>query len=312
MMKRVNNVHTDLDPRIGGSMPALVTPTLDGTSPDLEGMRRLVEFVIGNHVSGVVVLGSTGEFSVVAPQHREAVIRTAVEAAGGRIPVLVGCGRPSIDETIAEIEQAAHCGAAAVLVTPSYYFPLSDDEIVSFFRTVATRTTLPILYYHYPQMTGARISIPVLLQLIDDGAIRGLKDSGGDIMFFARLAAACATRPDFRIFAGGSVFLLAALVLGGHGVIGPLGNFAPALECELIEAYRAGDISAAQKLQQQVIMANEGVFFASARNIAATAKYALSTLGVCSEKLFEPVAGLSQGERDAIRGNLLSLGLVSA
>lgn len=123
-----------LDPRFRGNVPALVTPCNDAGDPDLTALHRLVDFVVERGVDAFNVLGTTGEFSLVAPRHRRAIIEAAVAAARGRVPVMVGCGRPSVEETSTEIEEAGACGAAAVLVTPSYYFQISDEEVVRFFR----------------------------------------------------------------------------------------------------------------------------------------------------------------------------------
>jgi 4-hydroxy-tetrahydrodipicolinate synthase len=272
-------------------------------------MRRLVDHVVAAGADAAVVLGSTGEFSVVPPQFRADIIRAAVEAAAGRIPILVGCGRPSIVETAAEIGEAAACGAHAALVTPSYYFPLADDEIAVFFRAVAKGAPIPLLYYHYPDMTGCRVGVATLTQLVEDGVIFGLKDSSGDAGFLARLAAALGGRDDFRLFLGGSAYLLAALGLGIDGVTGGLGNFATHMDRAVIEAFRAGDMARAQRGQAAIARANDATFFAVPRNAAATAKVVLAALGVCGEATFPPVAGLTPSERERVVNRLPELGL---
>lgn len=297
-----------LDPRIRNCVPALVTPATSAGEPDLPGMGRLVEQVVAAGADAVVVLGSTGEFSIVPPHFRAGVLRAAVEAAAERIPVIAGCGRPSIAETMAEIAEARACGAAAAMVTPSYYFPLGDEEIAAFFRAVAKGAELPLLYYHYPEMTGCRVGVPTLVRLVDDGVISGLKDSGGDAAFFARLAAAVRGRDDFRLFIGGSAYLLAALALGADGVTGGLGNFATHLDRALIDAFRNGDMARAREAQAAIVRANAATFFAVPRNAAAIAKVVLAALGVCGEATFPPIAPLAPEERARVHNGLAELG----
>jgi 4-hydroxy-tetrahydrodipicolinate synthase len=272
-------------------------------------MRRLVQHVIEAGAAAAVVLGSTGEFSIVPPRFRAAILRAAVEAAAGRIPVLAGCGRPSIAETVAEIDEAATCGATAALVTPSYYFPLSEDEIIAFFRALASDARIPLLYYHYPEMTGCSVAIATLARLVDEAVIVGLKDSGGDAGFLARLRAALGGRDDFRLFLGGSAYLLAALALGVDGVTGGLGNFATHLDRAVIDAFRAGDMASARAAQAEIARANSATFFAVPRNAAATTKVVLSALGICGEATFPPIAGLTAVERERVRSRLPELGL---
>lgn len=300
---------TELDARIRDCVPALVTPCTDEGMADIDGMRRLVEHVIAARADAAVVLGSTGEFAVVPPAFRAPVIRAAVEAARGRIPILVGCGRPSIAETIVEISEAAASGASAALVTPSYYFPLADEEIATFFRAVARASPIPLLYYHYPDMTGCAASVATLARLVDEGVIAGIKDSGGDAGFLARLTAALGGRDDFRIFLGGSAYLLAALSLGVHGVTGGLGNFATHLDRAVVDAFRGGDMTKARAGQVAIARANAATFFAVPRNAAATAKVVLAAVGVCGEATFPPVAGLTAAERERVRGKLPEIGI---
>jgi 4-hydroxy-tetrahydrodipicolinate synthase len=304
---------TPLDSRFHGNVPALVTPCRgSGGEPDLPAMARLVEHVIGAGVDAVSILGSTGEFSLVPPQHRAPIIRAAVTAAAGRVPVMVGCGRPSVAETIAEIEAAAVCGAAAALVTPSYYFPLADPEILHFFSALADAAPLPLLYYHYPQMTGCGASAAAIAALAQDGIVAGAKDSSGDAVFLARLAAGIAPIAGFRLFVGGSGFLLGALAQGAAGVIGALSNFAPHLDNAVIAAVAEGDLARARQAQARITQAVDALFFGTPRNPAATTKTILAALGLCTEDVFPPLEPLSAEEKRAVLRGLPSLEIASS
>jgi len=298
-----------LDPRFRGNVPALVTPCTDAGDPDLAALRRLVDFVIERGVDAFNVLGTTGEFSLVAPRHRRAIIEAAVSAARGRVPVMVGCGRPSVEETSAEIEEAGACGAAAVLVTPSYYFQISDEEVVRFFSTLAQRSHLPLLYYHIPQLTRVPVAPATVARIADDGIVAGVKDSGGDAAFFSALLARTESLPDFRAFIGGSAFLLGALALGAHGVTGALSNFAPHLDHELRDAFESGDMPRARHAQAVIVRANDTIFLNMRRNPAVVTKAVLAKIGICSEAVFPPLARLEPGERQSILDSLPTFGI---
>lgn len=298
-----------LDTRFRGGAPALVTPRRDDGDADLPAMRRLVDHVVVGGADALNILGTTGEFSLVAPRLRRPIIRAAIEAAADRVPVMVGCGRPSVEETVGEIREAAECGAAAALVTPSYYFPLSEAEVVAFVRRVAEGSPLPLLYYHYPQMTDCAITAPAIGELARAGAIAGIKDSSGDAGFFARLAVETADLPDFRIFIGGSAFLLGALALGAHGVIGALGSFAQHLDQAVMRAFADGDIAAARCAQAAIVRANF-VFFRA--NPAAAAKAVLAHLGICGEAMFPPFAPLDPDVKQAMIDALPSFAIGTA
>jgi len=298
-----------LDPRFRGNVPALVTPCNDAGDPDLTALHRLVDFVVERGVDAFNILGTTGEFSLVAPRHRRAIIEAAVAAARGRVPVMVGCGRPSVEETSTEIEEAGACGAAAVLVTPSYYFQISDEEVVRFFSMLAKGSVVPLLYYHIPQLTRVPVAPATVARLAVDGIVAGVKDSGGDAAFLSALLAQTESLEDFRTFLGGSAFLLGALALGVHGVTGALSNFAPHLDRELLDAFASGDMPRAHRAQAAIVRANETIFLNMRRNPAVVTKAVLAKLGICSEAVFPPLAKLEPGERKSILDSLPTFGI---
>ena len=138
------------------------------------------------------------------------------------------------------------------------------------------------------------------------GVIAGVKDSSGDAGFFARLMAASADLEDFRVFIGGSAFLLGALALGACGVIGALGNFAQHLDRQLMTTFAAGDIASARRIQAEIVRAN-AVFFPF--NPAAATKVVLSNLGICGEALFPPFVALEASQKQGIVEAMPSFGI---
>lgn len=300
---------TALDARFAGNVPALVTPCRADGAADPPAMRRLVDHVVAAGVDAINILGTTGKFSLVPPAERTPIIRAAVAAAKGRVAVMVGCGRPSVAETAAEIEIAADCGAHAALVTPSYYFSLSDSEIIRFFFRLGEAAPIPLLYYHYPQMTGCPASASAIVDLARAGIVAGVKDSSGDAAFFARLATEAAELGDFRLFVGGSGLLLGALALGASGVIGALSGFAPSLDNELIDAFGKGDMARARRAQASITRAVDSLFLGMPRNPAAIAKAILAAFELCGDTVFPPLEPLSQAERRRILDQLPALGI---
>jgi 4-hydroxy-tetrahydrodipicolinate synthase len=186
---------------------------------------------------------------------------------------------------------------------------LPDTEINRFFSRLGEAAPLPLLYYHYPQMTGCPASASAILALARAGIVAGVKDSSGDAAFFARLAAGSAELGDFRLFIGGSGFLLGALALGASGVIGALSGFAPCLDNELIDAFGKGDIARAHRAQGRITRAVDSLFLGTPRNPAAIAKTILASFELCSDTVFPPLEPLSQAERRGILDQLPSLGI---
>ncbi len=290
--------------RIHGSVPALVTPFTPTHAIDEAAVSRLVEHVIAGGAHGFNILGSTGEFALVPPAQRRVVLRAASAANRGRVPMIVGCGRPSLAETLAEVAEAADHGADAVLVTPSYYLFLGADEVRRQFATIARATTTPIHFYNYPLLTKAAIGPEAIARLRADGSIHGIKDSGGNAAFLARVLSLTASDPAFRVLVGGTAYFLAALALGAHGATGAIGGVAPWIELAVYEAFRAGDLPRARRAQARLEAFQEIFGFTADANAAIATKVALSSLGLCEATPAEPFAPLPSAEAQRIRQSL--------
>ena len=282
--------------RLRGSMPAMVTPLRDDYSVDTGSIADLVEFFIDNGSHGVVVLGSSGEFQGIRNDERRRALTAAVEAAAGRIPVIGGAGLPNLWSTIDQMQEAAECGANALLVTPPYYFPIGQDEIVDWFAQLVEAAPLPVLYYHFPTMTKL-VATPATVRRLAECGVVGLKDSGGSTAWLHATLAATAGQPDFRIFVGGDGHLLDALINGGVGCIGLTQNVVPHISAQLYEAHRDDDLAAAARLQRQALEFTTQL--QSAPLGQPFAKAVLWKMGLCSPVVAPPMRRLSDGDAQA-------------
>ena len=282
--------------RLCGSMPAMITPLNDDYSVDTGAIAALIEFFIDNGAHGVVVLGSSGEFQGIAYGQRRRALAAAVAAAAGRIPVIGGAGLPNLWATIEQIQEAADCGVDATLVTPPYYFPIGQDEIVDWFARLVEASSLPILYYHFPVMTKLVAAPPTVRRLAECGVV-GLKDSGGSTGWLHSALAATASNPGFKVFIGGDGHLLDALVNGGAGCIGLTQNVVPHISAQLYDAYQAGDLATAEKYQRQAVE------FSNQLNAPPLgqpyAKAVLWKMGLCSPVVAPPMQRLSADAAEA-------------
>jgi 4-hydroxy-tetrahydrodipicolinate synthase len=290
--------------RIHGSVPALVTPFAPAHAIDEAAVGRLVEHVIAGGAHGFNILGTTGEFALVPPEQRRLVLRAATAANRGRVPMIVGCGRPSLAETSREIAEARDLGADAVLVTPSFYLFLGPDEVRRQFAALAAKAGVAIHFYNYPLLTKASIPATVIAQLRADGSIQGIKDSGGNAAFLARVLSLTSGDPGFRVLVGGTAYFLAALALGAHGATGAIGGVAPWIELAVYDAFRAGDIEKARRAQARLEAFQDIFGFTAEGNAAIAAKVALASLGLCGDKPAEPFETLPGPQAQRLRAAL--------
>lgn len=160
-----------------GVLPALITPfTEDGDAVDAAALAGNVERLIAGGVGGLVPGGSTGEFTTLSNAERRQVAEATIEAAGGRVPVVVGTGALSTRETVELSVHAERAGAAAVMVVPPFYDAPKWHELRAHYQAVADAVSIPIMYYNLPGATGVHLSAAQLREL----PISCLKDTGGD------------------------------------------------------------------------------------------------------------------------------------
>ena len=160
-----------------GVLPALITPfSEDGGAVDTEALAANVERLIAAGVGGLVPGGSTGEFTTLSNAERRQVAEVVIEAAAGRVPVVVGTGALSTRETVELSVHAERAGAAAVMVVPPFYDAPKWHELLAHYNAVADAISIPIMYYNLPGATGVRLTAAQLREL----PISSLKDTGGD------------------------------------------------------------------------------------------------------------------------------------
>src|SRR5690348_11769698 len=264
--------------KLRGVMVALASPLrLDG-SVDGDGVRRLIEHVIGGGVHGVLALGSTGETASLDEPARRALLAAVVEAVDGRVPVLCGVAQSQLSTVVAEIQAAAEAGADGVLVAPPFYYPTDQAGVAAFYRALAERSSLPVLVYNIPQFTKVSVEPATIALLAREGAIRGIKDSSRDFEYFEGVCIATRDQKSFRIFTGSDTMLVPSLAVGGAGTICGAGNIAPRWVVTIYDDYMRGDTESAVKTQDElyrlVAALREGVF-------PLAIKAALELQGVC-------------------------------
>jgi len=296
------SVDESSDPRLQGIIPPLVTPLESRDKLDRPGLERLVEHVIQGGVSGIFILGTTGEAPSLSYRLRGELIHAVCELAGGRVPVLVGITDTAFVESIHVARVAYEAGAAAVVLATPYYFPAGQTELIQYIRHIVEELPLPLMLYNMPSLTKVWFEIDTLRQLAEIEAIVGVKDSSGDMEYFAKLLTLRDQRDDWSILLGPEHLLLDSLRLGGDGGVCGGANAFPRWFVRCYQAFRSGDEQQALG-QLEVIRQFQKVYaigkYAS-RHIKAT-KCALSLLGICSDFMAEPFNHFLPPERRRVR-----------
>ena len=166
-----------------GILPPITTPFYPDGKVYFKKLEANVERYSRTPVSGIVVLGSTGEAIMLSDEERREVLKTAREAAAPHKVLVAGTGIESAVETLRLTEYAAELGYDVAMVrTPHYYKKqMASANILAFYRTVADRSPLPIIIYNFPQATGYDIPAEVVIELAEHPNLIGIKESSGDV-----------------------------------------------------------------------------------------------------------------------------------
>jgi 4-hydroxy-tetrahydrodipicolinate synthase len=214
--------------KITGSFVALVTPFNEDGSIDFGAFRTLLDWQAANGTAAVLIMGSTGEVSMLTAEERRAVVERTAAMRDGRMRFFYGCTGASTDATIANLRFAKAAGAdGAILAAPSY-ISAPEDDIEAFFAECADATDLPLGIYNNPPRVKSDLHWTHILRLLRHPNIAVLKESTTRV---GQVAQVLAANPDASIMCCDSPNLglvVPTMSLGGHGTANMTGNLDPA------------------------------------------------------------------------------------
>lgn len=286
-----------------GSIPALVTP-FKNNALDHDVYKALVERQIISGSSALVPVGTTGESSTLSHAEHRTAISLCIEAAGGRVPVIAGCGSNSTQEAIELVRHAKEAGADAALVVCPYYVRPDQTGIEAHFKAINDAVQLPIFLYNVPSRTVADILPETVGRLAKLSNIIGIKDATGDLTRVTqhRLLAG----EDFIQLSGDDPTSLGHRAMGGKGCISVTANVAPILNAAMHRAANEEDFAEARKIELKLIRLHKDLFISPS---PGPTKYAMSRLGLCEETVRLPITPPNAWARTQIDEALAAAGL---
>jgi len=291
-----------------GIIPPLVTPLTGRDALDVAGLERLVEHVIAGGVSGIFILGTTGEGPSLSYRLRRELIERTCQLVRRRVRVLVGITDTAFVESVNVARWAAEAGADAVVLAPPYYLPEGQPELREYLDCLVPELPLPLFLYNMPALTKVQYELDTLRHAMENPRIIGLKDSSGNMTYFHRAVGLLKQRPDWSLLVGPEELLADAVFAGGHGGVSGGANIFPRLYVDLYEAARVGDIARARALHAQVMRVGE--LYSIGRHSSAVIKgikCALSVLGICDDFMAEPFTRFREPERARVLALLAAL-----
>ena len=276
-----------------GAVAAAVTP-LEGERLDEAAFEPYVEFLVEGGVDGLLALGTTGEGLLFAREERQRALELFVSASGGRLQVAAHCGAQTTADTVALAAHAVEAGAAAVAVIGPPYFPLDERALLEHFVAAAAACApVPFYVYEFERASGYAVPLDVLYALRERAPnLAGLKVSDAP---FDRVAPYLIEGLD--VFVGAEALLFAGLEAGAAGAVSGLAAVFPDRVATVVrEPSEAGAIALGELRAAIERFPRHAAF-----------KFLLGLRGVpVREDVRRPLRGLSEGERQELRGWLES------
>ncbi|MBW2700700.1 MAG: 4-hydroxy-tetrahydrodipicolinate synthase [Deltaproteobacteria bacterium] len=284
-----------------GVITALVTP-FDEQGVDEAALGDLVESQIAAGLHGLLVCGTTGESAAMTAAERERAVRCVVERVAGRVPVLAGAGGNNTEATVEAVLAVQGWGADAALVVTPYYVKPSQAGMLEHYRA-ASEVGLPIVAYNVPGRTGVSLQPETTRVLAEMPSVVALKEASGDLNLGAFMMRAVGD--GLSMLSGDDFTFLPFLSIGGKGAISVVSNVAPKEMVALFEAFEAGRLDEARRLQLSLLPL-AAVLFCESNPIPV--KAAMAMLGHCGPMVRTPLTRMGDAKAERLRAVLVEGG----
>ncbi|MFP5077309.1 dihydrodipicolinate synthase family protein [Rhizobium sp. YIM 134829] len=221
-----------------GVFPAVTTQFKPDLSLDLPATHKVIDNLVRDGVSGLIVCGTVGENTSLSREEKVAVMEVAKDAAKGRVPVICGVAEFTTEHASAVARDAARIGLDGVMVMPALVYSSKPHETAEHFRGVSKATDLPVMVYNNPPIYKNDVTPSILGSLADCETIVCFKDSSGDTRRFTDVKNMVGDR--FVLFAGLDDVVVESVMLGAAGWISGMSNAFPQEGETLFRLAKAG------------------------------------------------------------------------
>ena len=276
-----------------GVFPAATTQFGTDLALDLPATCTVQSALVRDGVHGLVLLGTVGENNSLSAEEKRAVLKAAVGAVGGKVPLIAGVSELTTANAAAYARDAERIGVNGLMVLPAMVYVPTRAELEYHLRTVAQATSLPVMLYNNPPAYRVSIEIESLERLAELANVVALKESSPDPRRFTDVFNALGDR--YVLFAGLDDFAFEALALGARGWVSGLTNVFPVESLALYEAIRSGQLERARRIYRWFMPL---LHLDSEPDLVQSIKLAEAIMGRGSERVRPPRLPLA-GERRA-------------
>jgi 2-dehydro-3-deoxy-D-pentonate aldolase len=292
---------------VKGIVVPMVTPLTRDEKLDVKAVENLYQHLAKGGVHGIFLLSTTGEGLCLTEKVKNDFCDHMLKINRKEIPLYVGISDTSTRRVIQNANIVADKGFDIAVAHAPYYFPANNqDELVSFFKSVAQSSPLPVMIYNIPSTTQSALTLESVRKLMQIENIIGIKDSSVDFVFLQYLIDLKRDRPDFKILIGKSHFWAAGILAGADGGLDGISNVIPRQCVELYNACmnKEQNIFDLQKTINHIWKIYDGYSFLGGL------KYTLYRLGLIQPHLTDPISPANKPERQNIENILKTHDLI--
>jgi len=299
-----------------GIIVPILTPLTPTGEVDDSSLRNLVNYLIENGVHGIWVSGTTGEFAHLSDSERIHSMEVVIDVVANRVPVIgnISCAGTnlSIDMGLA----VKDLGLDGLALTPPFYYPTSQDELVGHYKRASDKLGSPLWVYNIPQTVKTTVSPETVLALAMEKVVIGIKDSSGQGESLAQLNILCQqNKIKLYNFIGSAFRVTTTKGVGVDGSIPGIANLVPKIYSEAYEAGLVGVEETIKKYDRKILTSNRITSFAQKgspnRRTFASMKAALKLMGIIEyDSMSMPFESLSKEEKIGLTEFLIELGLM--
>ena len=293
--------------RFTGVGTALITPFTKDGSLDESAIKRLARRQIDAGVHFLSPCGTTGEAPTLSHRDKLRVVELVVEEANGRVPVLAGAGGYDTREVIELARDMERVGATGLLSVTPYYNKPTQEGLYQHFKAIAESVRLPIVLYNVPTRTSVNMSVETTLRLSEIPNIVATKEAAMNAEHWSTIVSSA--REGFHLLSGDDPLTVAAMAVGGKGVVSVASNEAPAEMAQIVELCEKNDYPAARKLHHWLYPLIQ-VNFIETNPIPC--KAAMAAMGLIEESYRLPMVAPSSMAREKIMRVLQQLKMLGA
>lgn len=286
---------------------AMITPFKKDLTLDINGLKKLTEFLLGGGVDYLVVLGTTGESVTLDKEDKKAVLETVLTTNAGRKPIVLGVGGNNTHELCYQLDRMDTTGISAILSVTPYYNKPSQIGLYEHYKALSEHSKIPIILYNVPGRTGVNLLPDTVSRIaFDFRNVIGIKEASGNMEQI--MTAINNTPKEFLVISGDDAIAMPLISAGADGVISVVGNAFPKEFSAVIHQAMKNQFDEARVMHYKLLEIIQLLFL---EGNPAGVKEILSHLDICDNYLRLPLSPVSQLVSERMRRVMIDEGFLN-